>query len=173
MFTRCSMPPESWRARLPSWPSRPNSRSTVAGSKPTRPAIFCVKRTSSMARFHGSTDGRCETRPSSRLRRASAAVSLPMRTSPLDGDKRSATMRSNVVLPQPEGPTSAMNSPAAISRSVGLSAQVSPNWRETPRMEIGAATSYFLLLGEEVVGHHLGGRDGLGYLIAALQEADH
>src|SRR5476649_1847216 len=176
MFTRCSIPPESWRARLPSWPSRPNSRSTLAGSKPTFPAIFCVKRTSSMARFHGSTAGRCETRPSSRLRRASAAMSLPMRTSPLEGATRSATMRSNVVLPQPEGPTSAMNSPAAISRSVGFSAQVSPNWRETPRMEIGAAIDLpfgDLLLGEEVVGHHLGGRNGLGNLLAVLQEADH
>ena len=29
-------------------------------------------------------------------------------------------MRSNVVLPQPDGPTSAMNSPAAISRSTCL-----------------------------------------------------
>jgi hypothetical protein len=46
------------------------------------PAIFWVKRTSSIARFQGSTAGRCDTRPSSRLRRASAAVSAPIRTSP-------------------------------------------------------------------------------------------
>lgn len=98
-----------------------------------------VKRTSSMARFHGSTAARCDTRPSSRARRASAALSGPIRTSPVLGGCRPATMRSSVALPQPDAPTSATNSPAAISRSVGRSATPFPNRRETDRMEMGAA----------------------------------
>ena len=41
----------------------------------------------------------------------------PMLTVPLVISSRPATIRNAVVLPQPEGPTSTMNSPSAICRS--------------------------------------------------------
>ena len=48
-------------------------------------------------------------------------------------------MRSSVVLPQPDGPIKATNSPAATSNETGRSAVTSPNRRETARMKTGAA----------------------------------
>src|SRR5580700_4959817 len=48
-------------------------------------------------------------------------------TSPEDARSRPATMRKNVVLPQPLGPTTAMNSPRATSRLMPRSASRSPN----------------------------------------------
>ena len=41
----------------------------------------------------------------------------PIRTTPLEISSSPATIRSAVVLPQPDGPTSTMNSPSAMSRS--------------------------------------------------------
>ena len=40
-------------------------------------------------------------------------------------------MRRVVVLPQPEGPSSATNSPLVIVRSMGLTAKLSPNFFST------------------------------------------
>src|SRR5271170_5094029 len=85
-------------------------------------------------------------------------------------------MRSNVVLPQPEGPISAMNSPDAISRSTGRSAQLSPNRRDTPRIEIAAISARSSMRtrgGDVFVGHHLGDRHRIGDLVAVLEERDH
>src|SRR5260370_39192179 len=48
-------------------------------------------------------------------------------TSPKLAGSRPATMRRNVVLPQPEGPTSAMNSPRSTARLMSCSARKSPN----------------------------------------------
>ena len=48
----------------------------------------------------------------------------PMRTVPSEISSRPATMRSAVDLPQPEGPTSTMNSPSAISSVMSLTALV-------------------------------------------------
>src|ERR1044071_9333248 len=43
--------------------------------------------------------------------------SSPIQTSPLVASSRPAAMRSTVVFPEPDGPTTTMNSPSAISRS--------------------------------------------------------
>ena len=56
----------------------------------------------------------------------------PIRTTPSLISSRPATIRSAVVFPHPEGPTSTMNSPSAISRSSRSTARVpSPNTFET------------------------------------------
>ncbi len=53
----------------------------------------------------------------------------------MSGRAKPATMRSSVVLPHPEGPSSAKNSFSAKSRSTAFTAVTSPNrlvrpWRE-------------------------------------------
>jgi hypothetical protein len=48
----------------------------------------------------------------------------PIRSEPFEITSRPATMRSTVVFPQPDGPTSTMNSPSATSRSSALTASV-------------------------------------------------
>src|SRR5579862_167266 len=59
--------------------------------------------------------------PGSRTARPSSS------TSPEDACSRPATMRKNVVLPQPLGPTTEMNSPRATSRLMPRSASRPPN----------------------------------------------
>jgi hypothetical protein len=52
----------------------------------------------------------------SRFAAATGAMSLPFTvTEPLSAVSKPARMRSAVVLPQPDGPSSATNSPGAIS----------------------------------------------------------
>ncbi len=48
----------------------------------------------------------------------------PIRTTPSEISSSPATMRSAVVLPQPEGPTSTMNSPSATSKVIRFTARV-------------------------------------------------
>src|SRR6266550_1697139 len=50
----------------------------------------------------------------------------PMRTVPPSIRSRPARHRSNVVLPQPDGPSRTMNSPSRMRRSMSLSATVLP-----------------------------------------------
>jgi hypothetical protein len=63
-------------------------------------------------------------------------------TSPALAGSRPATMRRNVVLPQPEGPTTAMNSPRSTTRSMSCSARNSPN--DLPRWEICSFSATWL-----------------------------
>ncbi len=56
----------------------------------------------------------------------------PMRSVPSVISSSPAIMRSEVVLPQPEGPTRTMNSPSLILRSRSLTATTSPNFFQTP-----------------------------------------
>ena len=49
------------------------------------------------------------------------------RMSPLVGVSMPASMRSIVVLPEPEGPTMVKNSPSAMSRSIESTAACGPN----------------------------------------------
>ena len=53
---------------------------------------------------------------------SSLASLPPMRRTPLVMSSSPATIRSAVVLPQPDGPTSTMNSPSAISTLRSLTA---------------------------------------------------
>src|SRR5262245_371606 len=67
-------------------------------------------------------------------------------TSPALAGSSPATMRRNVVLPQPEGPTTAMNSPRSTPRSMSCSARNSPN--DLPRCEICSfRVTWLLILG--------------------------
>ncbi len=52
--------------------------------------------------------------------------------------------RRHVVLPEPEGPSIAKNSPGAISRSSRSTARTSPKARETPRKETAAGVSVLI-----------------------------
>ena len=53
---------------------------------------------------------------------SSLASLPPMSRMPLVMSSSPATIRSAVVLPQPDGPTSTMNSPSAMSRLMSLTA---------------------------------------------------
>ncbi len=54
-------------------------------------------------------------------------MSLPsMRIAPLVGVSKPATMRSTVVLPQPDGPSSETNSPLSMFRLKSLTTRVGP-----------------------------------------------
>ena len=68
--------------------------------------------------------------PMSRLEAGTEDMSLPsMMTDPASADSNPATMRRAVVLPQPDGPSSATSSPGAISMDSPSSARVAPNAR--------------------------------------------
>src|SRR3954452_23306123 len=55
-----------------------------------------------------------------------------MRIRPALGCSKPAISRRQVVLPDPEGPSKAKNSPGAMSRSTPSTARTAPKWRETP-----------------------------------------
>src|ERR1041385_4102867 len=54
-----------------------------------------------------------------------------MFTAPDDAVSRPAMMRSSVVLPQPDGPSSTQNSPSATSKEISLRIALAPNVFET------------------------------------------
>ena len=63
----------------------------------------------------------------SRRSAATPAMSFPdTRTTPASGAVKPAMMRRIVVLPEPEGPSSAWNSPAGTSKATSWSTGVSP-----------------------------------------------
>ena len=68
--------------------------------------------------------------PMSRLAAGTDEMSLPStRTDPVSAVSKPATMRRAVVLPQPDGPSSATSSPGAISMDSLSRARVAPNAR--------------------------------------------
>ena len=75
--------------------------------------------------------------PMSRLAAGTAEMSLPsISTSPASANSKPATIRSAVVLPQPDGPSSATSSPGAMSSDMSSSAlTVAPNTRVRLRSE--------------------------------------
>src|SRR3984893_2223666 len=81
-------------------------------------------------------------------------MSLPFsRMVPESGVSKPASMRSSVVLPQPEGPSSAKNSPAAISRETSSTAAAAPGekrlaTRSMRRCEATAARSFLAATGQ-------------------------
>src|SRR4029079_14897113 len=54
---------------------------------------------------------------------------------PALGCSNPAIRRRQVVLPEPDGPSMAKNSPGAMSRSTPSTARTAPKWRYTPRKE--------------------------------------
>src|SRR5258708_14672123 len=71
----------------------------------------------------------------------------PIFTSPPEISSRPATMRSSVLLPQPEGPTRTQNSPSAIDTSTPCTASVEPNVLRTALRETAAIYLVYLGLG--------------------------
>src|SRR5690349_3773841 len=97
----------------------------------------------------------------------SLTISPPMRIVPEVISSSPAIILSVVDLPQPDGPTSATNSPLAISRSIARTASTAP-YRLTSRSRVTVATvsalhraegepGYEPLLDDE--GQRKGGRD--------------
>src|SRR5882672_7518151 len=71
----------------------------------------------------------------------------PILTSPPEISSRPATMRSSVLLPQPEGPTRTQNSPSAIDTSTPRTTSVEPNVLRTALRVTAAMSSVYLGLG--------------------------
>src|SRR6186997_1250912 len=73
------------------------------------------------------------------LRRCGGRMSMrfsPMRISPASSSVKPAIIRSNVVLPQPEGPRRVKNSPLPTSSVMLRTACTDPNDRHTPSIDI-------------------------------------
>src|SRR6266480_1525144 len=68
----------------------------------------------------------------------------PMDTSPCVMGSRPATMRSKVDLPQPDGPTSATNSPSRMCRSMPWITSVRPKLLRTSERRTSAIELHFL-----------------------------
>src|SRR6266496_1454704 len=83
-----------------------------------------------------------------------------MRTSPSLGRSRPAIRRSSVVLPQPDGPRRTRYSPSPVTRSMPLTATVSPNsFRSALVSTLACRTGYRRLrrgLPLRRAGHHCG-----------------
>src|SRR5687767_14361160 len=77
----------------------------------------------------------------------------PKRISPASGRSKPAIMRSVVVLPHPEPPTSATSSPGAMSRDSASTARAPPKRLVTPRRLMSTSARIFLqpLLDETVL----------------------
>src|SRR5579885_3549347 len=69
--------------------------------------------------------------------------SPPRSTRPSSGCSKPAMTRSVVVLPEPDGPSSVKNSPAATSTSTPATATTSPYVLRTPRRETSAGKAGF------------------------------
>src|SRR5258708_5276300 len=71
--------------------------------------------------------------PMSRSEVGTSVTSAPsMNSSPASAERKPATRLSRVVLPQPEGPSSVMNSPRCILSEASRNATVSPKRLVTP-----------------------------------------
>ena len=77
----------------------------------------------------GKSEYAWKTMPMSRLLEGMPVTSLPsMTTRPEVGASNPATIRSAVVFPQPEGPSSERNSPVSSATSISSIAVKSPNF---------------------------------------------
>src|SRR6185437_195024 len=84
-----------------------------------------------------------------RARGGMSLTTLPsMMTSPVVCLSSPAMMRRKVVLPQPEGPSSTMNSPSETDRLIPLTAATPPNSFFTSRVEIAAIAASDLCCSE-------------------------
>src|SRR6185436_5117602 len=121
------MPPESSCGKFCSQPSRPtslsNSRGLGAddGSVP-KPPTSAGSSTFSSAVRQGKSAASWNTKPSERFCRASCGVRPNTETCPLVGATRSATTRSKVDLPQPDGPSRLRKPPRSTEKETFSSA---------------------------------------------------
>ena len=120
--TRCRWPPESVRGRRLSMlrqPEQPRRPLDALADLALRAAAGCAAGRRCSRRRSCAGRARSSGRPS-RCRACAARrvdhARPPIRISPSVISSSPATIRSAVVLPQPDGPTRTMNSPSAISR---------------------------------------------------------
>src|ERR1700750_2899413 len=96
--------------------------------------------------------------PMSRRAAGTDEMSLPStRTDPVSAVSNPATMRSAVVLPQPDGPSRATSSPGAIWMDRPSRARVAPKARGRARRRTLAPTARSRR-GDELTGRHLDGQ---------------
>ena len=127
--TRICMPPDSSRGKRSAASASPTpaSASRAAASAAARGtcARSSGRRTFAATRAHGISVGDWNTIARRRAASSAGTASSPhQRMRPAVGASSPATIRSSVVLPQPEGPSSVTNSPARTARSTGSSARV-------------------------------------------------
>ncbi len=115
--TRCCCPPDNSAGNR-------SKRSAILSKRAissTRPSVNGVLRPNwrfCRTRLVGNNAGRWKLIDTSLFHGSSCVTSLPaIRITPLDGVSKPATTRNVVVLPQPDGPTSASHSPEATSNS--------------------------------------------------------
>src|SRR5260221_12321129 len=124
------MPPESSCGYAFSQPARPTSFKRSSGERapcPTLPPPTSKgSATLSSALRHGSRAASWNTKPMSRRPRAAAGASPNTVTVPLVGATKSATTRSKVDFPQPDGPSSERNPPSGTTTLIFSSAVTVP-----------------------------------------------
>jgi len=134
--TRCCSPPESWSGRWPALPPSPTlSNVSSARALARLPPIPCNSMGSSTFSAALSTGSRLKawkTKPMYLPRYAvrwlspsPARLAPSTRISPSSMRSRPDRQFSNVVLPDPDGPTMASSSPRGMSRSIPLRAATS------------------------------------------------
>jgi len=126
MPVRCCMPPESWLGRWFSKPASPTSFSSSIARCRACARGRLSNSAGSMTFFsavrHGRSWAAWKTMPTSRR---GPVMGVPfINATPEVGSISPAMMRSRVVLPQPLGPTTVMNSPSAMRRSIGARAVI-------------------------------------------------
>src|SRR5215831_16646854 len=138
MATRCCWPPESWFGSLPRCALRP-MRSRIAATAAAARAIGIPAATSGMAAFSAAVNAGSrlycwKMKPTLLRRKPTLAASdicvirLPQTsTSPLVGVRIPAIIEIRVVLPQPDGPTSIVSSPAGASKSIPCNTSTVPS----------------------------------------------
>jgi hypothetical protein len=131
--TRCASPPDSVPGQASRWRCNPTSRSAASArsraSRPARPSVT-LRHTG----FHGSSRGSWKATATgwgSTMLAAAGAGSSP------------ASVRSNVVLPEPLRPSSAVKEPDARSRSSPSSTVLAPKRRVSRRTETPPWTDWW------------------------------
>ncbi len=133
MATRCRSPPDSCVGRdLSLWPSPTRSSAAAASWRRSAAGYPAYSRASatlanalwcSARKNCWNTNPMLAARSPASCRSSSPATSRPVtRTRPADGRSRVPARCSSVVLPDPDGPTTATSSPAATSRLTPSSA---------------------------------------------------
>lgn len=145
--TRCC-PPESWWGRASARPVRPtrSSQCRTVAAVSLRLADAIPNATLPATLRCGNSAPSCGIRPT---RRRCAGSDLPapvtacppMCTVPASGSSKPARIRSKVVFPQPEGPSTAVVVPAGTSRSIPPSTRCVPKVLVTPDTSTSAPGS--------------------------------
>src|SRR6185312_10491041 len=129
--TRCCWPPESIEGR---WASRPTRRTSSSASpaclwRSFFPTLRCFSPYATLSRIDmcGKSAYCWKTVFTSRLYGGTPLTSRPpIRSSPSSGCSKPAIIRSEVVLPQPDGPSSERNSPLCTRRLTAFTAVSEP-----------------------------------------------